>query len=225
MSVRVRAFLQARMSSSRYPGKVLAPFRGEPLIRHIVRALEQVLPASDIVVVTSREPSDNPLASYVRSIGIVAYRGPLENVFDRFQMCVREYPCEWILRVSGDSPLLPPQLIRAVLRHADRLDLDLITTIFPRTFPKGMNAELIRVDTFQSIPGEKLSPEDQEHVTPFYYRRHDRFRILNLDSGNPTLAESSLAVDTVDDLRRLEGLSLEELQHVMPPFLMAGIVS
>ena len=106
MSRAVKAFVQARMSSRRYPGKVLAPFRGEPVIRHVVQAATAVLPPHDVVVVTSTHVTDDPLVFYLRSLGVNVFRGPLENVLQRFVLCLREYPCEWVLRVNGDSPLL-----------------------------------------------------------------------------------------------------------------------
>ena len=221
----VKAFIQARMSSGRYPGKVLAPFRGEPLIRHVVQVIEQVLPPSDIVVATSSEVSDDPLAHYLETLGITVHRGPLRNVFERYLMCLCDHPCDWILRISGDSPLLFPELIRFIVRQADHFDGDLITTIFPRTFPNGQNAELIRTRSLQVISSAELTPNDQEHVTPYFYRHHDRMQIMNVESGDPRLAEVSLAVDTVEDLQRLERLSPEDLRRFTPPILAAGVVS
>jgi spore coat polysaccharide biosynthesis protein SpsF len=100
-----------------------------------------------------------------------------------------------------------------VVDHGDSEHYDLVTTVFPRTFPAGQNAELIRARALLAInPGELLAA-DKEHVTPFFYRRPDRFRILNVQSGNPQLAELSLVVDTVEDLRRLEQLSEAEVRR------------
>jgi spore coat polysaccharide biosynthesis protein SpsF len=202
-NVLIRVFVQARMSSRRFPGKVLAPFRGEPLIRHVIRAVERALPAVAIVVATSSDSSDDPLVSYLATLPVATFRGPLERVFDRFKLCLSAYPCEWILRVSADSPLLEPRVLQMVAGHADRPDCDLVTTIFPRTFPRGQNAELIRASTLLAIQEGELTMEDQEHVTPVFYRHPDRFAIVNVESGDARLAETSLAVDTVEDLSRL----------------------
>jgi len=208
----IYAFVQARMSSRRFPGKVLAPFRGQALIAHVLAAVARVLPPDHIVVATSDDASDDLLVSHLREGGVNVFRGSLENVFERFRLCALEYPCEWILRVSADSPLLDPQVLQAIIDHPDRADCDLVTTIYPRTFPKGHNAELIRVRTFLALDPTRLSSEDKEHITRFYYRNPDLFRIVNVESGNSRLAESSLAVDTVADLRRLEQLTDEQIQ-------------
>ena len=211
MADSIYAFVQARMSSCRFPGKVLASFRGQALITHVLAAVARVLPPGHIVVATSDDASDDLLASHLREGGVNVFRGPLENVFERFRLCALEYPCEWILRVNADSPLLDAHVLQAVIDRPERADCDLVTTIFPRTFPQGHNAELIRVSTFLALDRARLSSEEKEHLTRFYYRNPDLFRIVNVESGNPRLAESSLAVDTVDDLHRLEQLTDEEI--------------
>lgn len=207
MQTPIAVYVQARMSSGRFPGKVLAPFRGIPVIRHVLTAVERALPGVPTVVVTSAEVSDDPLVAYLRPLNVAVFRGPLDNVFERFRLCVTQYPCEWILRVSADSPLLEPYILRTVTSHASDREHDLVTTTFPRTFPKGQNAELIRASTLMAVDSADLSADDREHVTAYFYRHSGRFRIFNVSSGNPRLAELNLAVDTVDDLRRLSKLS------------------
>jgi spore coat polysaccharide biosynthesis protein SpsF len=200
----VRAFVQARMSSTRFPGKVLAPFRGEPIVTHVLRVVGSVLPVDDIVLLTSTEASDDPLAWYVERLGYPVWRGPRDDVFERFLGCARAFPCEWILRVSADSPLLDPAVLDAVIRAEPRGEI--VTTIHPRSFPRGQNAELIKVSLLLSIDERLLTRDDREHVTAFYYRHPERFAILNVDSGDRALADRSVAVDTLEDLRRLEAL-------------------
>lgn len=208
------------MSSRRYPGKVLAPFRGEPLIRHVIRAVEAALPPQEIVLATSSDPTDDALARYVESVGVKVWRGPLDNVLDRYVKCLSDHPCEWVLRINGDSPLLFAELVRLVVRYADHFVGDLVTTIAPRTFPRGQNAELINAATLKAVATEELAWEDREHVTPYFYRHAERFRIANIESGAPKLAEVSLAVDTIEDLHRLERMSAEDLRQLTPPILM-----
>jgi spore coat polysaccharide biosynthesis protein SpsF len=200
----VRVFIQARMSSRRFPGKVLAPFRGAPLIQSVLHAVAGSLPEIPIVVATTVHPSDDPLAAYVATLGVPVFRGPLERVFDRFLGCVDAHPCRWILRVNADSPLLGPATLQPVVGHAGDPGLDLVTTTFPRTFPRGQNAELISVAAMRSIDPAAMTADDQEHVTRFFYRHPERFKIRNVESGDPALAEQSFAIDTLEDLHRLE---------------------
>jgi len=203
------------MSSRRFPGKVLAPFRGLPLVQHVVQAVRRALPVVPAVVLTSQEPSDEPLARYLSAAGIPCFRGPLDDVVERFLRCLDEHPCTWILRVSADSPLLEERVLRAVVSGVERAEVDLVTTTFPRTFPKGQNAELIRAETLRKLAHEPLTAADREHVTPFFYRHPERFRIINVDSGNSDLAALSFAVDTVEDLQRLEEMSDAQIAHLL----------
>jgi spore coat polysaccharide biosynthesis protein SpsF len=205
----VRFFIQARMSSQRFPGKVLAPFRGKPLIAQVLGQVTQAVAADAVVVATSGEPADDPLAAYVREMGIAVFRGPLENVFRRFQLCLEAYPCTWFVRICADSPLLSSELLQGVMAHRQRLDVDLITNVYPRTFPKGQSVEMLRAETFAAIPADLLTAEEQEHVTQYYYNNPDRFKILNLDSGNAELGKISFAIDTIEDLRRLEEMATD----------------
>lgn len=194
------------MSSKRFPGKVLAPYEGSPMIAHLIAATARVLPTDQITVATSEESSDDPLACYVRELGIAVHRGALDHVVARLQSCLRAYPCRWFFRLCADSPLLDSAVMKAMLPYRNREDLDLITNVFPRTFPKGQSVEMLNARTFAAIDPERLSPNEREHVTQLYYLHPERFKILNLESSDPNLAATSLAVDTVEDLARLQAL-------------------
>ncbi|WP_459899344.1 cytidylyltransferase domain-containing protein [Desulfobaculum senezii] len=199
-----RAFIQARMSSSRFPGKVLAPFCGVPLLAHVVERVARVVPRTRITVATSTEGSDDPLAEYARLLGVQVYRGVLDDVFRRFRGCLRESPCDWFYRVCADSPLLLPGLLTELARHADPATADIVTNVFPRTFPQGQSAELIRAEAFLSVDPASLSNEEREHVTLHFYNRPRMYRIVNIVNPHDVSTPQSLAVDTLSDMRRLE---------------------
>ena len=211
----IRAFIQARMSSARFPGKVLAPLDGRPVIAHVVERVAQAIPLRQIVVSTSADRSDDPLASYVPQLGVSVHRGPLDNVFRRLQLCLNAHPCTWFFRICADSPLLDGALLQTMAAYHERADLDLITNIHPRTFPRGRSLELLLANTYAAIEASRLSAQEQEHVTAVYYVQPTRFRILNIDSGDPSLAKQSVAVDRVDDLSRLEQLLRESSSPVI----------
>jgi spore coat polysaccharide biosynthesis protein SpsF len=209
--VDVCAFVQARMSSRRFPGKVLAPFRGQPVIAHVVAAVRSSLPATPVVVVTSTDATDDPLAAYLGTMDVPVFRGGLHDVFGRFRAALAAHPATWILRVCADSPLLSSKVLRLAVSAACGTSWDLVTTTSRRTFPKGQNAEVIRADALRGIDASEIDDGDREHVTQFFHRNPHRFRILNVESGNPKLAELNHCVDTVEDLQRLEQLADGEL--------------
>ena len=200
----VRVFIQARMSSKRFPGKVLAPFNGIPILTCVIERVDRVIPLSRIVILTSTHQSDDPLVCYMQNAGISVHRGALENVFARFQSCLREYPCSWFFRICADSPRLDNAILQTMLIKNDKSDVDLITNVFPRTFPKGQSVEMLNTDTFAGIDLQGLTSEQQEHITRAYYEKPDEFKIINVESSDRSLATINFSVDTVEDLHRLQ---------------------
>lgn len=199
----VKAFVQARMSSSRFPGKVLAPFRGEPIVLHVVRAAGGAVGGDNVVVATTDDPSDDPLAGYLASVGVACFRGPRDDVLERFRRCARAHPADWVLRLSADSPLLDASELAAVLAAAAD-GVDLASTTISDGDTHGRNAELIRAQALLDVAAEETTEHDREHVTPFFYRHPERYSIVAVEleprAGGP------LTVDTVEDLARLEAL-------------------
>ena len=159
-AVPVAAFIQARMSSSRFPGKVLAPFQGTPIIRQVVERVRTVPEIASVVVATSEAVCDDPLVAYLESLEVPVFRGPLEDVFGRFSQCWKAHPCEWVLRICADSPLVNPAVLQSVIRESESDKYDIVTTRHPCTFPKGWNADLVRASAFFSIQSDELTDHD-----------------------------------------------------------------
>jgi spore coat polysaccharide biosynthesis protein SpsF len=200
-----RIFIQARMNSQRFPGKMLADFRGRPLIGQILSRFASIDEAERCVVLTSVEETDDPLAEYVASLGSVSlFRGPLDDVFQRFRLCLDAYPCDWMVRVSGDSPLLDPQLPATMMKLASQ-DVDLVTNVARRTFPPGQSVECIRARCFGDIDESTLTASQREHVTGAFYEPSRGFRlrrIMSLLSDAP-----DMTIDEPDDLPRVAALA------------------
>lgn len=212
-----RVFVQARMSSRRFPGKVLAPLCGTPIILHLLDRLRLVVPPEAIVVATSTESSDDVLEGYLKGIGINVFRGDLENVVLRFQQCLSGYPCDWLFRVCADSPFLDSGFIPFFQAACDK-NIDLVTNVQTRTYPPGQSVECLSAESLRNLDAGRLPADEQEHLTLHYYRHPDRFRILNLPANEPAAPDQRYVVDTVDDLHRLECLLLAgEVPRFAPP--------
>ncbi|MBZ0266134.1 NTP transferase domain-containing protein [bacterium] len=196
------------MSSSRFPGKVLAPFHGIPLIRHILTVCSAKY---STVLLTSVEVSDDPLAEYVEVLGNDVYRGDLENVLGRFQNALNEYPCDAVFRVCADSPYVNVELMESMAELFRPTHTDLITNTFPRSFPVGRSLELINANTLRALDSRSMEVDEKEHVTRHFYKHPDRFKILNLQNERLDVSHSSLAIDTIEDLRRIEQIRPTEL--------------
>jgi spore coat polysaccharide biosynthesis protein SpsF len=202
-----RIFVQARMSSARFPGKMLADLLGQPLISHVVNRLTAAGLGGHVVVLTSVEPSDDPLADHVeRRCGVPVFRGELRDVAKRFRDALDAFSCEWVVRINGDSPLIDGGLIGFMLKQ-DRTGFDLISNVFRRTFPPGQSVECIRASALSGLRDKTLTEEDREHVTPYFYRHATEYRLKSIVSTKDFAATAMrLVVDTPEDLREIAGL-------------------
>jgi len=211
----IKVFIQARMSSSRFPGKVLAPVNGKPMIARVIECIKREFNETSIIVATSNEISDDPLALYVQSLGIKVFRGSLENVFGRFQACLQENPCDWFFRISADSPLLNSKILKTMTSYVDE-SLDLITNVQKRTFPHGHSVELLNAKSFSKIDSNRLSDSDCEHVTKFYYTHVGEYKILNLENIDADYSKLNFVVDTFGDLQRVEEMESKVNYDFLP---------
>lgn len=196
--MQVATVVQARMSSQRLPGKVLAPLSGRPVLAWLLDRLD----GFDVVVATSDDPSDDPVAAFCAERGVECFRGPLADVAARFAAVVEHYGLDAFGRVSGDSPLLDPALLAQALELFAERGPDLATNVFPRSFPPGQSVEVVDATAFLAARPE-FSAEDREHVTTFFYRHAERFRIENFSAALP-YAGPSHAIDTAEDLARID---------------------
>jgi spore coat polysaccharide biosynthesis protein SpsF len=204
-----RIFIQARMSSARFPGKMLAPFRGRPLIAQVLQRFRELDLRAGVVVLTSVDPTDDPLADFVENrCAVPVFRGELDNVVARFQSALAENPCEWFVRISGDSPLIDASLVQAMIQLSGR-GHDVVSNVVRRTFPPGQSVECVRSDVFCALNARDLTPDQREHVTKVFYDRPDDWRLRSVICEAPEWADVRMVVDHVDDLRALEaGVSL-----------------
>lgn len=197
------------MSSQRFPGKMLSPLAGRPLIAHLLMGLEKRIPKDRIILLTSDDATDDPLALYVKNIlGFFVFRGPLENVAFRFQSALRSHPCHWFVRISGDSPCMDAELIQWMLEKISKIgnELDLLTNVGRRTFPPGESVEIVRTRIYEETRVSEWTAEEREHATTYFYHHPDRFRIRNVSSSDPSHISRRLVVDTLEDFQRLDAI-------------------
>jgi len=198
-----RVFVQGRMSSSRYPGKMLAPLMGRPLVSHVFGRLLESISRERIILVTSTDPSDDPLVDYVKErLGFVVFRGSLDNLVCRFQAALRKHPAEWFVRICGDSPAIDPELLIWMLTRCTD-SMDLLSNVVKRTFPPGQSIEIVRSSKYMSIDSNILTAEEREHATLSLYRNHNDFRIAAVESKNLDLTKQRHVVDTIEELRHM----------------------
>lgn len=201
--MKVAAIIQARMSSRRFPGKVLHPVCGRALLESLVSRLSKACELDAIGLATSLSADDDPLAAFAAARGLACYRGPLDDVAARFIGAAESFAVPAFVRVNGDSPFLDPALVDRGVALFRSGSWDLATNVFPRSFPKGQSVEVISLEALRRVMAASNDVQDREHVTMAFYRDAAHFRIANFSSARPW-PDLQLSVDTPEDLARLE---------------------
>jgi spore coat polysaccharide biosynthesis protein SpsF (cytidylyltransferase family) len=213
--------VQARMSSSRFEGKMLQLLGGITLLERVMQRLQNSDQITDLVVATSEETSDDPIVALCKEKGYVFSRGSLHNVADRFIKIATTYKANAFIRISGDSPFIDPALIdKAVSIYNDMDNFDVVTNVFPRTFPKGQSVEIVRMSAMLNAYNKFHTSADYEHVTGFFYRNANQYIIKNMESGG-TYSHLNMCVDTQEDMERMENLLKVPNVHLSDWFSIA----
>jgi spore coat polysaccharide biosynthesis protein SpsF len=220
--MRIAAVVHARMSSRRLPGKVLRPLAGAPLLAHLFDRLRRADGIDALLLATSTASEDDALAAFAATHGIACHRGPLDDVAARLLGAAEAHRLDAVVRINGDSPLLDPALVSEAVRQFRHGGLDLVTNVFPRSFPKGQSVETIATEALNRVVRD-AEPADREHVTQHIYRYPAAFRIRNFTAAAPR-PELQLSVDTAEDFRRVEAI-LERADAGAPTMELARIVA
>lgn len=202
----ILAILQARMSSSRLPGKVMKDLLGEPMIfRQIMRIGGSRL-VDGLVLATSSDPSDDPLEALGAKKGFPVFRGSLDDVLDRFYRSAQAFGPEHVVRLTGDCPLMDPKVLDEVIETHLKGKNDYTSNILPPTFPDGLDCEVMTFRTLERTwKGAKLKSE-REHVTPFIHNRPDLFRCGNFTNRRGDQSGLRWTVDEPEDFAFVEAV-------------------
>ncbi|MFC3801231.1 cytidylyltransferase domain-containing protein [Cohnella sp. GCM10012308] len=198
--MRTAAIVQARMGSTRLPGKVLMRAAGLPLLQHELQRVSRAKRIGEIVVATTREPADDPIAALCRKLGCRCMRGDEADVLGRYAEAAKACQADAIVRLTGDCPLIDPAVIdRVTSAFLDRsTTVDYASNTLVRTDPRGLDTEVFSAEALQRTAREADQPAEREHVTLYMYRHPDRFRLLNVP-GARDLQAHRWTVDTPED--------------------------
>ena len=181
--VRILAILQARVSSSRLPGKVLRPILSEPMLFRQIERIRRARQIERLVVATSVDASDDPLAALCNERGVDCFRGSLADVLDRFYRAAVPHAPAHVVRLTGDCPLTDPAVIDATIALHLAGRYDYTSNALEPTFPDGLDVEVMRFACLEQAWQEAILLSQREHVTPFLYGHPERFRLGVLKNG------------------------------------------
>lgn len=169
------AIVQARMGSTRLPKKVMKPIAGKPMIEVLLSRLARAREVDQIVVATSEDPRNEPLAQHVRKLGYACVQGSENDVLDRYVQAGRTAGADVVVRITGDCPLVDPALVDEAVRGFRAADVDYYSNVSPATFPDGLDIEVFSFSALERAARETTDDYDREHVTP-YLRNPAKFR-------------------------------------------------
>lgn len=221
--MKILAILQARVSSSRLPGKVLKPIMGRPMLALQIERVLQAKKIDQLIIATSTDPSDDGLETLCREINAPCYRGSLNDVLDRFYQAAQTCKPEHIVRITGDCPLIDPEVMDDVITFYLNGDYDYASNAIEPTFPDGLDIEIFRFAVLEGSWKEACLPSQREHVTPFIHHQPDRFRIGHY-KNTEDLSHLRWTVDEQEDFNLINKI-YEELYPVKPNFRMADILN
>lgn len=220
----VVAIVQARMGSTRLPGKVLKKVAGEPLLYYLIERLKKAKLINQIIIATTEKPEDDKIIDFCMEQKLPFFRGSEENVLSRFYHAAFDYSGEVIIRVTSDCPLIDPEVVDQVVKIIlNRYpEIDYASNTIERTFPRGLDVEAFTFNALQKAYIEANSPEELEHVTYYIYSNPKEFNIKSL-KGKENNSDLRLTVDTPEDFE-LISLIINKLQDKNPNYRTSDIV-
>ena len=221
---RAVCFIEARMQSSRLPGKVLLPICGKPMIQHMVERLREAKLIDDVVIATTEHPSCDPIEELAKANDISVFRGSEDDVLARVLGAARHFDADVIVETTGDCPLHDARLIDKAVADFMLGCTDFVSNISPYTTPRGTDVRIFTTEALAEVDRISDDPADHEHVSLYFMERHAEYRHRNVETH---LGEDApnyrLTVDTPEDFRLVETV-YEALYPSNPRFTLFDVI-
>lgn len=211
-SQRVVAIVQARMGSSRLPGKVLLPLGSRSVLASVIARLRRATLLDDVIIATTTDEEDDVICNTAREIGVNVFRGSQDDVLSRFVGAADQSNAQTIVRVTADCPLIDPDLVDQVIDaylacRTKEQPCDYVSNTIVRTFPRGLDTEVFSIESLLEAHVSAFSEEDREHVTPFIYRQRGRYRLEAVKSESD-YSHQRWTLDTKEDYQFIQAVVL-----------------
>ncbi len=223
MPVDVLGIIQARVSSTRLPRKVLKPILGRPMLERQIERVRSCRLIDKIILATSTGPEDRALSDLGKLIDVEVFRGDLDNVLDRFYRAAEKFSPRHVVRLTGDCPLIDPRAIDDLITFYFNGNHDFASNCTHPTYPDGLDAEIFRFEVLELAWKEAVLPSHLEHVTLFFEDQPERFRLGNLFHSED-LSDLRWTVDEPEDFEFVTKV-YEALYPKNPEFGMGDVLS
>lgn len=211
---------QARMTSTRLPGKILKEVLGKPLLEYQIERLKRVANADSLIIATTTNASDDIVAGFCDRLGVPCFRGSENDVLARYYHAARECGAEIVVRVTSDCPLIDPDIVSAVIGRykGGQQPFDYVSNTLVRTYPRGMDTEVFSFSVLAEAYHEACLPPHREHVTPFFYCQPDRYTLGSVEN-TADHSKYRWTVDTPEDFKLIKAI-IETVYPRNPRFTM-----
>ncbi|MEK9753123.1 MAG: glycosyltransferase family protein [Rhodospirillaceae bacterium] len=221
---RIVATIEARMTSSRLPGKVLMDGAGKPMLAHMIERLQRVPSLDGVVVATTVNATDDPVVDLAAGLGVGYFRGSEDDVLLRVLGAAQAHDIDVIVETTGDCPLIDPELVETCIQGYLAAGVDYVSNVLERTYPVGMDTQVFATKVLADVARRTDDPVDHEHVSLFIYRHPEIYSLKNMP-GSPELTrpELGLTLDTPEDYQLLRAV-FEALYPTNPGFSLVDIL-
>ena len=224
--MRTVATIEARMTSTRLPGKILSPILGQPMLERLIERLRRARRLDDIWVATTDNATDDPTEELARRLGTGCFRGSELDVLDRVLKTAHAAAAEVIVEITGDCPLIDPIVVDRLVETYLANQYDFVSNVLHRTYPVGLDTRIFSTAVLERVASLTDDPVDHEHVSLYIYEHPELFSLHNEESGLPDAEEVGkmrLTVDTPEDLALIQAI-YEELYPSKPDFTLPDIL-
>ena len=223
--MKIIATIEARMTSSRLPGKVLLPSQGKPMLALMVERLRRVPSLSGIVVATTVNATDDPIEALAKELGIGCWRGSEDDVLVRVLDAAKAFEADVIVELTGDCPLIDPVIVEQCIKEYRAAGVDYLSNIMERTYPIGMDTQVFATKILDDVAKRTSDPTDHEHVSLYIYRHPELYSLKNIaapaELHDPELR---LTLDTRQDYQMIDAV-FAALLPTKPHFSLADILA
>jgi spore coat polysaccharide biosynthesis protein SpsF len=216
----IGCIVQARMGSSRLPGKVMKKIGDKFLLDYVLDQLKSSKKIAKIFVATTTLPTDNLICEHLSSKHITFFRGSPDDVLDRYFQCAKFFSIDTIVRITADNPLIDPNIVDLVINKYNNTKCDYGTNCLPRTFPYGTEVEIFSFEKLHQVWLNAKKPSEREHVTPYFYNHPELFKIINLKNSK-NISNLRWTIDRENDLKLFQNI-ISKINH--RPILLNDIL-
>jgi spore coat polysaccharide biosynthesis protein SpsF len=220
----VGAIVQARMGSSRLPGKVLMKAAGKPLLELLIERLRLARTLDTIVVATSTAPQDDAIVEFCNRLAVPTFRGSEHDLVDRYLSAANAFGIDVVVRITADCPLIDPAIVDTIVSRylAEPNDHDLVTNRHPLTFPDGLDVDVMPIAALTHVWRHAAEPHQREHTLPFFWE--SGMRVLNIEHPGNLFTSERWTLDYAEDYQLIRAI-FEGLYDAERPFGMSEVLT